>query len=646
MKKYFIFATALAALASCSSDDFVGESPNGVNGQIDGAISFNMNVPAVTRADKTGSAAATDLGNYFIVYGEKGETSAAKYSDGNLVFPNYTVKYVANTANTTTSNTENWEYVGITPISTTNVDMYDGTSNTSAQTEQTIKYWDYGANTYTFTALSALSTDISSGKVVIRKNTKGTSKVYEKGYTVTLKNGADATKLFFSDRDVITNSTGTDRNADNTYGGNVTLTFRNLLAQIRVGMYETIPGYQVNVDKFYYDDSTDPAISSMTTSDATNNFYANLVHQKATGFTSDIILTVQYKDNTSSAENQPTIGVSGGNATNYLTLGTNIANPSGTYIGENATAVTFDQSTADTYTLVFPQETNTYDLKLKVDYTLYNSFTKETIAVTGATAIIPAEYLQWKANYKYTYIFKISDNTDGHAGSASDPAGLYPITFDAVTVDASDGSELQYITTVAETSITTYANASNVVTDNEYKTSSNIYVVVNDGVELTLGTNANLYTAEIEAGAAQGITEETVANAIKINSDKYDFGTKLAADTPLDGYYTYNSGTNAYEACAAEGKADGTTIYYQPVTASVKDANGKKLVIKAADGLTATASIPAEETPDGIAITVNGAKFTPASEGYYVFEYIVDSTHKYYKVIKVVAAGGGARLAK
>ena len=633
--KYFILAaTAITMMVSCADEKFVGDENLLGAGNGEGAISFNLTTPAATRA--TGATAATALGDYFLIYGEKKETAKTKYADGNLVFPNYTVKYVANTANTTNSNSKNWEYVGITPISTTNVKMNDGTSDDFAPSEQTIKYWDYSADSYTFTAVSALSTDISSGKVIVQKNTVGADNVYQKGYTVTLKENADASKLFFADRNVVTKTLGTDRDAE-AYGGYVKMNFRNLLAQIRVGMYETIPGYQVNVDRFYYDADADPASFDDMDAPAVadNNFYANLVHQAATGFTSDITLTVTYKDNTSSAENQPTVAVSGGNATNYLTLGTNIANPAGTYIGQNATEITFDKSTADTYTTVFPQESNTtHDLKLKVDYTLYNDITKETIGVTGATATIPAELLQWKANYKYTYIFKIAQNTNGHAGGT--PAGLYPITFDAVTVDASDGSEVQYITTVSEPSITTYANASDVTTDNEYKTGSNIYVVVNDGVELTTtGTpNAKLYVATIEAGAAQGITEETVKNAIATNSDGYGIGVVLDNGTDVTGYYTYDAGTYT----AATGTADGTTTYYPDADYSVKDANGKKLVVNnAAESLTAFTGIPAGDTPDGIAIAdIKGAKFTPTSAGYYVFEYTDGSSNKFYKVIKVV----------
>ena len=135
------------------------------------------------------------------------------------------------------------------------------------------------------------------------------------------------------------------------------------------------------------------------------------------------------------------------------------------------------------------------------------------------------------------------------------------------------------------------------LTDNEYKSGANIYVVVNDGVVLTVDTNAKLYTATVEAGAAQGITEETVKNAL------------------------------------ANGTQNPTGTW------TVTDALGKKLVINAADGLTATAEIAADDSPTGVAITVNGAKFTPSAAGYYVFEFTdtLDGSKKYYKVIKVVA---------
>ena len=101
-----------------------------------------------------------------------------------------------------------------------------------------------------------------------------------------------------------------------------------------------------------------------------------------------------------------------------------------------------------------PNPQNTNALHLKMDFTLVSrDGSGETINMTGATAVIPAAYAMWQPNYKYTYIFKISDKTNGRTGVYdptqaddatvnSDPAGLYPITFDAVVVNAEeDGTQ-------------------------------------------------------------------------------------------------------------------------------------------------------------------------------------------------------------
>ena len=198
MKKNLFFAAiALVALAGCTSDDFVGDK-NLQKANENGAITFGFDVPAVTRA--SGEAAATALGNQFIVYGEKSETQSGEGAGstpaaGHLVFPNYLVNYVNNSAYTTTSNTKDWEYVGFKYSATgqiksgeTQYDYTDkismaGTSVTNdAAVAQTIKYWDYGASNYVFTAVSANAADIEAGNVTIQKNTSG-SDVYHKGYT-------------------------------------------------------------------------------------------------------------------------------------------------------------------------------------------------------------------------------------------------------------------------------------------------------------------------------------------------------------------------------------------------------------------------------------------------------------------------------
>lgn len=507
-------------MASCTSDTFVGseEEARLANGET--PISFGFDVPAATRAE--GSEAATALGNQFIVYGEKSETAdgAAPVTDGStthqLVFKNYVVQYTANSAYTTTSNTKDWEYVGLTQGYSTNVTPQAGET-------QTIKYWDYGASNYVFTAFSALGTDLSTGKVTVTKIQEKTdgNKVFDKGYTVTLNASADPTKLYFSDRQVIASGSGTDRTAANAYGGNVKFTFRNAASQIRVGMYETIDGYDVKIKKFYYQDAANPAFATMSTA-VTTNFTANVPNLSTA---SAATLTVTYYAD-GARQNQPKIAVSG-TAANYITLaGSGLAE--GVTLATAANSPTYDNS--GSFTTVFPQESNDKNLKLKLDYQLYNTVTHETINVTGATAEIPAAYLQWKPNFKYTYLFKISRNTNGSTGQGV--VGLYPITFDAVSIEAENG-EAEYITTVSEPSITTFGVKAGKyqVDKDEYEAGSDIYATIMDAssvVDPTLGTNVNIYLATTTDATNFPITEASVAESLaEISSGTKKITTEL-----------------------------------------------------------------------------------------------------------------------
>ena len=542
MKKYLLFASVLLAFASCANDNYLGTEDEQRLAQGEKPITFGFDVPAATRADNTGATAATALGNYFIVYGEKGETTKAKYGAGNLVFPNYTVHYTTNSAYTTTSNTKDWEYVGETPISTTYVKMTDGTTPEAAPSEQTIKYWDYGAASYTFTAVSAKKEDIENGRVTILKNTVGTNNVYEKGYTITLAKTApdvfpEVNKLYFADRKVITKSSGADRTAENAYGGNVTLRFRNLVSQIRAGVYETIPGYDITEIKFYMGD--EEAKSSTISA-----FGAICPNTKTSEY--EGVITVTYYTNTDgSIENQPKVTQSVTPATNLI-LGTNmstISDATDNQLGKTAVAPTWDTD-GGAFTQVFPQIDNATDLQLKCNYKLWNSITKEVITVTGATARIPAKYLQWKPNFKYTYLFKISDNTNGSSGTpGTDPAGLWPITFDALEVVAEDG-KAEYITTVSEPSITTFGVKENkyVVDANEYTAGSDIYATIMDGssvVDFTIGTNVNVYLATTTDAANFPITEASVAESLaETASGTKKITTTLLNDDATSTYFT------------------------------------------------------------------------------------------------------------
>ena len=138
-KKLFYAAFAIIALASCTSNDYVGDdSPQGSIGT-NGAISFNMSTPTPTRG--SGAAAAGALDNQFIIWGEKNENggTAVSVPSANIVFPNYQVNWV-NLAHSTTSNSSGWEYVGYTHSNTASTDDYQANITPHLSVAQEIQY--------------------------------------------------------------------------------------------------------------------------------------------------------------------------------------------------------------------------------------------------------------------------------------------------------------------------------------------------------------------------------------------------------------------------------------------------------------------------------------------------------------------------
>ncbi len=466
MRKATFLACALFALASCSEEQFVGdENLRQANEMTEKPIVFTSSSANVTRAEKTGADAATLLNNNFVVEGTKGSTSVA----ATVVFDNYNVNWTENTANTTTSNTNNWEYVGL--------DVNSLASIYHSGDKQTIKYWDYSQPQYDFIAYSLGTGGATATRITPSTATNSTGGAY----TIT---GTTAQLKTVHIADLVTVK------SDN-YGAPVQLKFRNMAAKVRMGIYETIPGYSVKDVKFYANTGTtssaDNAIlfasSSILPTSGTYTVYFPNVNKSSSD--------VGYSDN-NKAHVTFAAAATGGNQANQ-SFGALTANyvvkekyedtetNAKRYLGKTSQTCTY-AGTDPYYQDVLPYETGAA-LTLKVDYTLVSTDgTKETINITGATAVVPSIYTQWKPGYAYTYIFKISDNTDGLTNPAkTDKVGIHPITFDAVVEQAEDNVQ-ETVTTVATPSITTYQHdpAVNASANNEYK-AGDIYVMVMDG---------------------------------------------------------------------------------------------------------------------------------------------------------------------
>ena len=506
IKNKLFLITAILALASCADNTYLGDQE--VNTQEKGrVISFGSNTPSLTRAE--GAAAATVLGNSFNVYAVKydganytnvfAKNTYAEATAGDASATPYVVTWSDNSAGSTASNTKNWEYV---------------------TSDQTIKYWDYSADHYEFVAYKA-----TAGNPTITKYRKD-------GFTVAAT-AAELAGLYVADKLTISakNNTPTQPSSGyNQIGDIVKFTFRAAGTKVRLGIYETIPGYVVKNVNFRpnateFTATTDNAKLSGSfngTSSAANGTY------NVTYATSEPRIAIFNADNT-------TTDIQSG----YFDFGTFVSTNA---IGTLSTNPTWaGGGSSPYYQGVLPNTDNVNNMTLYVDYDLVNATSGETIHVKGAKAVVPAAYMTWKPNYAYTYLFKISDNTNGTTGTeGTSPVGLFPITFDAVTVATTDGGQVGTITTVSTPAITTYQNGSVSDAGITYATANGpIYITVNtNGTLATLtADNTKLYTV------ADGTTE---ADLILTTKTKTASGllSILGADVTSQGI-TFESGKAA-----------------------------------------------------------------------------------------------------
>ena len=589
MNKFFIAAASALALASCSSDDFLGEIQGNEQNEATSAINFGGDTGKITRATTSGSAAADLLEKNFVVVGFKGSEEDAA-NNKTYAFDHYNVNFKNGSAFSTESNRAGWEYV--------NQDMrVKGTEPAAplaqGAKQQTIKYWDHSCKSYDFIAFSM-------GKNVESKYATPThvdkDKLATAAYTLS-GNVNTLSECYISDMKTVTEPNYND--------ASVSMSFRHLASKVRMALFETVPGYVISDVKFYDATSTTATanpegtlIGNFNNSGTLTVFFPttgtkhaaekdyNKAHVKFTASTvaGEVGVLTSKKFGAVNYNNQTEGQISAG--TTYLSQ--NAADPS--YCGAG-------------YQNVLPSEGAASAITLRIDYKLTSvDGSKETINVTGATATVPAQYTEWKSGYAYTYIFKISQDTNGSTGGSS--TGLTAISFDAVVVDDEANGLQETITTVSDNSITTYGYKDNKVTTNgnEYVNGTDIYATVyvpaaGEDPAKTVAPQ-KLYTVTLEDGATQTINEASVANALEKGSN----------DT------------------AAK-------------TWTVTDYAGKKMVVTetAADVATTVTSVPAGP---GYTLSVNALKWTgvvtdPATETYYAVEY-VNGTKKSYKIVKVV----------
>lgn len=591
MNKFFIAAASALALASCSSDDFLGEIQGNEQNEATSAINFGGDTGKITRATETGGATAAGLlENNFVVVGFKGNNTEAANNEV-YAFDHYNVNFKNGSAFSTESNRAGWEYV--------NQDMkVKGTEPAASlaqggASQQTIKYWDHSCAYYDFIAFSMGKKGAASKYATPTHVDK--ANLDKAAYTLT-GNVNTLSECYISDMKTVE-----EKDYNKT---SVSMSFRHLASKVRMALFEIVPGYVISDVKFYdATNTTATANPEGTLIGKFNNSGTLTVYFPTTGIVNKDKKDynkahVKFTASTTAGETG-VLNHKGFGAVNYNNQDEGAISAGSTYLSQNAAKPSY---CGDGYQNVLPSEGAASAITLRIDYKLTSTDgTNETINVKGATATVPAEYTEWKSGYAYTYIFKISQDTNGSTGGTS--TGLTAISFDAVVVDDEANGFQETITTVSDNSFTTYGYKDNKVTTNgnEYVNGTDIYatVYVPAAGETAAKTVApqKLYTVTLEDGATQTINEASVANAL-VNGKK---------------------GTDAK-------------------TWTVTDYAGKDMVVTETEGVATTVdTVPAGP---GYTLKVNALKWTgtvtdPAKETYYAVEYD-NGTKKSYKIVKVV----------
>ena len=537
MKKYIFLAASALALASCSSDDFLGDTPGSTPTSANSAIKFDGNAGKISRAtSNTDPTTEGKLDYQFKIYGVK-KTADNKYSE---VFGNYSIWW--NTT-LTTSNTKSWEYVGkkdnsITPNPGTTVNL---------EKDQTIKYWDYASDNYHFVAGSPIAnfTYVTNDNGNIESAT-----VSGLGGHITANSGTTATTfnpVYVAKPKVV---------AKANYQKPVQFEFVRQQSMVRVGIYETIPGYEIKDIKFY-----EQGENGLEKVNATNNIILTSTTPNYFVGGTDVTGTITYDWTTSNYTfNYTGTYIQKKNwYAGALTNGVQAISSAETAI-EKLYGIDGDMDANNGYFIVMPTlASEASAILIKCDYTLKSTDgSNEEIHVKGATAAIPAAYSKWDINTRYTYLFKISENTNGTTGGSNDPAGLYPITFDAAVTEMTDKTE-GTTTTFTAPSITTYQEGSVVDNTIKYVANKKIDVTV---TESTSGTKQNLSTTGSAVGHIAVYKFDAEITEAEVQVKDVTGATNIAGSVDANNVFTFEPTAAGWYAIKYLAKVDTTPAVY------------------------------------------------------------------------------------
>lgn len=310
----------------------------------------------------------SEIVDEFNVWGYKNMSCTdGNYGDLQTVFPKYYVEWQENSAATTSTNSNNWDYI------------------LTSHTNQTIKFWDWSSAAYRFFAVTGWGGDAPATPA--EYDATKTYKVSETSdaYTITMladaavftgspaTYDADATaarieaspyfsRLWFSTGQLPTY-------ADKQYGKPVTLEFLKCYARVRF-IYKYV---NPRVALILADQEFKPSDGS------------KIVRKGTVTVSYPLVGTEKRESYTVVGNTDPDLAVSG--ALEAFTVD---------YDPEDDSKVYPAEAPEGWYTVLPNTSQGSYTLSLSIND-------------VDRTAVVPANYMQWRAGYSYTYVFKILD---------------------------------------------------------------------------------------------------------------------------------------------------------------------------------------------------------------------------------------------
>lgn len=588
MKKIFYVAATAAMLASCSTDFDLSEvfGSGGTSETIGFQVQKGNNV---TRATSLQDARHYNFG----VFGYKeSDKTYAVMSDYLVGYYNKDLGYYDKAGSTwgdepgVKDSISYWMYEGL------GKDEYFGTyagqtltrPYQSNNAKQYLKYWDKSATHTCFYAYAPyVGTDTDDERVTYVDG----ADVEQNGDTYVLKipNGTlvagydDPTKFeyMYAAKKVLA--------AD--YGHDVSLDFKRLVAKVNIKFWEDIPGYKVRIidlkEGAYEGVQATPSIKKSSDTDtdpkpSESGEYGSYGYRYGTYYkTNGVKIQFDQNNNLAATIKQ----YNGARVTESEKQNLRFAVPTDAKIGEarafaSASATDYyaipkgsnDKVLADNTTKFAEASTEPNSDLAKTGFTFHVSYeltaedTNERIIVQDATVHVPCDKCNWKANTHYTYIFKITKNSNGSTDTdptidPDDPdvptvQSLYPIVFDNCTV--MDWDEVEGDWTITDGTSLTYHNIA--LTDESSSPAVPCY-------SITYGTAKNL---TVKINDNDGHSNHGIAYDRVTVTGEGKYGVEVTGPSGRDysSWYTSNttSGTIAVPATAAEGVY--TVTYYCP----------------------------------------------------------------------------------